>query len=106
MDEILLQENNCFNCHNINGMKSAPPFTGIARMNSSWFGNAKSSIINSIKNGSHGKYPMFSNTKMPSFKNISEDELNTLSDWIILQGSNSMHKGMMHNGHMNNGHMN
>ena len=28
--ETLLQENKCMNCHNIIGMKSAPPFSGIA----------------------------------------------------------------------------
>ena len=104
--ETLLEENKCMSCHDIMGMKSAPPFWGIVRMNSNWFGTSKSSIINSIKNGSQGKYPMFSNTKMPSFKNLSEKELNTLADWIISQRSSGMHRNKMHNGHMGNGHMN
>ena len=59
--QSLLQKNNCMNCHNIVGMKSAPPFMAIARMNSSWFGsnNSKRNIMKSIKEGSQGKYPMF-----------------------------------------------
>ncbi len=96
----ILKENKCMKCHNIMGMKSAPPFSGIARMNSGWFGVSKSSIKNSIKNGSQGKYPMFSNEKMPAFANLSDKELDILTNWIIKQGSNSMRHGMMmrHNG--------
>lgn len=103
--ETLIQENQCMNCHNIRGMKSAPPFSGIARMNSHWYGTSKTNIKNSIKNGSQGKYPMFSNTKMPSYKNLSNKELNILAEWIISQGSKGMHRNCMHNKHMNNGHM-
>ncbi|MCF6172855.1 MAG: cytochrome c [Campylobacteraceae bacterium] len=93
--ETLLKENKCMKCHSIMGMKSAPPFSGIARMNSGWFGASKSSIKESIKNGSQGKYPMFSNQKMPAFKKLSDKDIDTIADWIIRQGSNSMRHGMM-----------
>lgn len=103
--KTLLRENKCMKCHSIMGMKAAPPFSGIARMNSGWFGVSKSSIKNSIKDGSQGKYPMFSNEKMPAFSNLSDKELDTITNWIIKQGSNGMRNGMMHhNGMMN--HMN
>jgi len=102
----LIKKNNCMSCHNIIGMKDAPPFAGIARHNSNWYGKSKQSLINSIKNGSKGKYPMFSNTQMPAFKHLTKQELETIAAWIFAQGSNKMHNGnwhcMMHNGDCNN----
>ena len=104
--EELIEQNKCMNCHNIIGMKDAPPFSGIARHNSHWYGKSKDSIINSIKNGSKGKYPMFSNTQMPAYNHLSNEELNKIADWIFSQKSNKMHNGdwhcMMHNGNCNN----
>lgn len=88
--EVLISKNGCMACHNVMGMKDAPPFAGIAWRNLRWSNNPKATIINSIKNGSHGKYPMFSNTKMPSFNNLSKEELNVLATWIISQSSNNM----------------
>ncbi len=102
--KILLKENGCMRCHNIMGMKLAPPFAGIARMNSGWFGVSKNIIKDSIKNGSKGRYPMFSNTKMPAFRNLNNEELNILTNWIVKQGSKRIRKGMMHHKMMH--HMN
>lgn len=102
--DTLLKENKCMSCHNIMGMKLAPPFSGISKMNSGWFGVSKRSIKDSIKNGSQGKYPMFSNAKMPAFAELNEEELNTLTDWITKQGSRGMRNGMMHHNGMH--HMN
>ncbi|AYJ81152.1 hypothetical protein AN286_10600 (plasmid) [Aliarcobacter cryaerophilus ATCC 43158] len=115
--QSLLQKNNCMNCHNIVGMKSAPPFMAIARMNSSWFGsnNSKRNIMKSIKEGSQGKYPMFSNTAMPSYAHLSDKDLNILAEWITSQSSRGMRGNMMnhncmdncmHNNGMNNNWMN
>jgi len=88
--EKLLIKNDCFKCHNIMGIKKAPSFYMISKMNTGWFGISKKSIINSIKNGSQGKYPMFSNIKMPAFKNLTTKELNAIADWIASQGKKGM----------------
>jgi len=92
--ESLLEENECMKCHQIMGIKFAPSFSMISKMNSGWFGASKNSIKNSIKNGSKGKYPMFSNAYMPAFSKLSKKELNAITDWIVKQGSGRMyHKG-------------
>ena len=93
--QTLITKNNCMSCHNIVGMKDAPPFAGIAKRNTRWGGNAKANIINSIKNGSQGKYRMFSNTQMPSFKNLSDKDLDTLANWVLSQSSNMGGRGRM-----------
>ncbi|NPA74189.1 MAG: cytochrome c [Epsilonproteobacteria bacterium] len=81
----LLKNNGCTTCHAVSGIKKAPPFVGIARRNSRRSADPKSAIINSIKNGSQGKYPMFSDTKMPAFSYLTDEQLNTLADWILKQ---------------------
>ncbi|AKF25297.1 hypothetical protein YH65_07765 [Sulfurovum lithotrophicum] len=87
--QTLIEKNKCMSCHNIMGMKDAPPFAGIAWRNSRINANtAKATLKNSIKNGSHGKYPMFSNTRMPSFSHLSDKELDTLATWVLSQAQN------------------
>lgn len=94
--EEILKQNNCMSCHNIRGMKSAPPFSMIIKMNKGWFGVPENDIKNSIKNGSQGKYPMFFNSNMPAFKNLTDAELDTLMSWIKAQSSKGMRNNMMH----------
>jgi cytochrome c len=90
--EELMQSNGCFNCHAIASKKNAPAFAGIAKRNKMQNGaNAKTIIINAIKNGSKGKYPHFSDMEMPSFTNFSDAQLNTMADFILAQSSK--HKG-------------
>ncbi len=82
--EQLAQSNGCMDCHNIMGKKLAPAFMGIARKNTNWFGNeAKAKIIESIKNGSKGKYRKFTNTEMPAYGYLTNDELDIISNWIL-----------------------
>jgi len=90
----IIEKNGCMSCHNIMGMKDAPPFAGISWRSSRLGSDAKETLKHSIKNGSQGKYPMFSNTKMPAFSNISEKDLDTLATWILSQSSN-MNNNMM-----------
>lgn len=100
----IVTQNGCMECHNINGMKYAPPFSMILRMNEGWFGLSENNIKDSIRNGSQGKYSMFSNTKMPAFKNLSDEELDTLLTWLkSLKGmrNNMMEHHMMHHNMMN-----
>jgi len=101
----LIEQNGCTACHAIASKKSAPAFAGIARKNLRFYGSeAKYNIINSIKNGSQGKYRNFTNTAMPAFDNISSSDLDIIADFILSQSSKAKgHGGMgrgMHKGRM------
>ena len=91
----LIQKYGCTACHNIMGRKNAPAFMGIARKNLMWnsFDEAKTTLVNSIKNGSQGKYRRFANTAMPPYKDvISETEINTIASWILSEYENNKDK--------------
>ena len=91
----LIKENGCLACHAVASKKAAPAFAGIGKRNKRFEGaNAKTIIMNSIKNGSSGKYPMFSNSAMPAFPNFSQEELSILADYILAQSSKAKGKGM------------
>jgi len=76
------QKYGCFACHNIYGPKNAPGFKGIS-LRAKKSANPEKYIINSIKNGSQGKWPRFRNMVMPSFKNISDEEAKAIAKWIL-----------------------
>ena len=86
----VVEQNGCMSCHSIMGAKDkAPAFKGVAKKNKKWFGDkAEANIINSIKNGSSGKYRRFTNQTMPPYANISQEDLKTISNWIL-----SLHNG-------------
>ena len=93
--KILIEKYGCTACHNIMGRKNAPAFMGIARKNLMWnsFDEAKTTLVNSIKNGSQGKYRRFANTAMPPYKNvISETEINIIASWILSEYENNKDK--------------
>ena len=97
----ILNENGCLSCHAIASKKLAPAFAGIAMKNKRFEGaNAKTVIINSIKNGSKGKFRRFSNTEMPAFPSIGEEDLSILADYILSQSSKAKHFGQNHGGGM------
>jgi len=97
------EKNGCMACHAVVGKKNAPAFRGIANRNLRFNGsNAKTAIINSIKNGSKGKYPKFAGNVMPPFPNLSEDDLNALADWILSQAARGG-QGMRRGGGMGKG---
>ena len=90
--KILIEKYGCTACHNIMGRKNAPAFMGIARKNLMWnsFDEAKTTLVNSIKNGSQGKYRRFANIVMPPYKDvISETEINTIASWILSEYENN-----------------
>ncbi len=92
--EEIIDENGCLACHAVASKKAAPAFAGIGKRNKRFEGaNAKSTIMNSIKNGSSGKYPMFSESAMPPFANLSQEELSTLADYILAQSSKAHGRG-------------
>jgi len=91
----LLHKNGCMKCHNVMGIKSAPSFFMIAKMHSGWFGVSKKGIAKSIKYGSYGKYPMFANASMPSYRKLSDKDIGVMTDWIAAQNSRGMRGCMM-----------
>jgi len=95
----LIQENGCLACHAVASKKAAPAFAGIGMRNKRFEGaGAKEVIMHSIKNGSKGKYPYFSNSAMPAFANLTQEQLSTLADYILAQSSKARHKGGMGQG--------
>jgi len=92
--EELIDQNGCLACHAIASKKAAPAFAGIGMRNKRFEGSAaKATIMNSIKNGSQGKYPRFSNSAMPPFPNLSESDLSILADYILAQSSKARGHG-------------
>jgi cytochrome c551/c552 len=97
--EELIDQNGCLACHAVASKKAAPAFAGIGMRNKHFEGNnAKATIMSSIKNGSKGKYPYFSNSAMPAFSNFSDAELSTIADYILAQSSKAKGHGGMGRG--------
>jgi len=90
----IIDENGCLACHAVASKKVAPAFAGIGMRNKRFEGaNAKEVIMASIKNGSKGKYPHFSQSAMPPFSNLNEQQLNALATYILAQSSKTQCKG-------------
>jgi cytochrome c len=91
----LINQNGCLSCHAVASKKAAPAFAGIGMRNKRFEGaQAKESIMNSIKNGSHGKYPYFADkNSMPAYPNFTQEELSTLADYILAQSSKAKGHG-------------
>jgi cytochrome c551/c552 len=97
--ESLIQQNGCLACHAVASKKAAPAFAGIGMRNKRFEGaNAKATIMNSIKNGSKGKYPYFSQSAMPAFSGLSDADLSTIADYILAQSSKAKGHGGMGQG--------
>jgi len=97
--EEIIDVNGCLACHAVASKKAAPAFAGIGKRNKIFEGaNAKAIIINSIKNGSQGKFPKFSDTAMPAFPSLTSEELSKVADYILAQSSKAKGHGGQGNG--------
>jgi cytochrome c len=76
--EKIALKNNCLGCHKVDKDLVGPSFKSIQEK----FISSKSAIKESIKNGSKGKWENF-RAMMPSYKQLTDEELETLSEWII-----------------------
>jgi len=76
--ERIAIKNNCLGCHKRDKKIIGPSFHDIALK----YKNNTQAIQNSIQNGSKGKWKDSHGALMPAFKNISQDDLNTLAQWI------------------------
>jgi cytochrome c551/c552 len=104
--ETLIEQNGCLACHAVASKKAAPAFAGIGMRNKRFEGaSAKEVIMNSIKNGSKGKYRYFASSAMPPFANLSDEELSTIADYILAQSSKARGhgRGMGQGGRMGSG---
>jgi len=98
--EELINQNGCLSCHAVASKKAAPAFAGIGMRNQRFEGSAaKEVIMNSIHNGSQGKYRMFSGSAMPAYPNFTQEQLSTIADYILAQSS----KARGHGGGMGQG---
>lgn len=80
----IIDANGCLACHAVASKKTAPAFAGIAKKNKRFDStNAKSNIMNSIKNGSKGKFRRFADTEMPAYPHLSDAELSLVADYIL-----------------------
>jgi len=87
-DEELIEKKGCFGCHSVSSKKTAPSFAAIGIRNKRFEGKrAKSTIIQSIKSGSQGKYLRFVGEKMPSYPDLTDEELNRVASYILSQSS-------------------
>ncbi len=92
----IMEKNGCFACHAMTTKKKAPAFACIGKRNLRFEGtNAKEVIINSIKNGSQGKYPRFSGSVMPPYKNLSSTELSLIAEYILEHANECKGHGRM-----------
>ena len=102
--EDIAKEKGCMSCHQISGKKSAPAFRGVANRNLHFNpGKARESIKESIEKGSKGKYPGVDGREMPAYPQLSQEELDTLADWILSLGKSGMGRHGMHGHGMGGG---
>ena len=77
----ILETKNCLGCHGIRKKKLAPSFVRIAQK----YGKAHQAVMmESIKNGSRGKWKGFK-LMMPPFKDLNSSDLEAITEWILQQ---------------------
>jgi len=69
----------CLGCHKVDKKIVGPSFVDIANK----YRDSNEKIIQSIQRGSKEQWKSSNGAVMPAFKNISNDELKTLKEWIL-----------------------
>jgi len=69
----------CLGCHKIDKKIIGPSLVDISKK----YRNNKQKIKDSIKNGSKANWKSSNGAIMPSFKQINDDEIQILSEWIL-----------------------
>ena len=83
----VLEQQRCENCHDINKDKVAPSFISISKKYSS-----TKPLIESIKNGSKGKWKNFK-LIMPPFKKMTDKDIEGMAKWILELKNKDKSKG-------------
>lgn len=79
LGEQLIIKYHCNSCHKTNKTLVGPSFRDISLK----YKLKQNHIINSIQNGSKNIWKNSKGAMMPPFKNISQNDLNAISKWII-----------------------
>jgi cytochrome c len=77
--ERVLEQYRCNNCHDTEKDKIAPSFIMIAKR---YTKQDTDMLINSIQNGTHGKW-QGKKLPMPPFKKMSNKDAKGMVDWIL-----------------------
>ena len=81
--EKIALKHKCLGCHKVNKKIVGPSFVDISKK----YKNSQKKIIESIQNGSKNSWESSNGAVMPPFKQISKEELDILSDWILKSNS-------------------
>ena len=81
--EKLALKHKCLGCHKVNKKIVGPSFVDISKK----YKDSKVKMIQAIQNGSKNSWESSNGAVMPPFKQISEEELEVLSDWILKSNS-------------------
>lgn len=77
--ERIARKQGCLSCHGIKQKKMGPSFSAIGER----YKSDKMQIKESIRLGSQEKWPEARHAKMPPFKQLTNEELDTVSQWIL-----------------------
>ena len=75
----LAKSHGCFSCHALDEKIVGPAYNKVAAKYSG-DKDAVASLVQSIRNGSQGKWGRI---PMPAHNNISNEDLNTLAQWVM-----------------------
>ena len=78
----LALQNNCLGCHRVDKDLVGPSFIHIKER----YASSPQTIQKSIKNGSVNRWKSSKGAHMPSFQKLSDNDVKTLSEWILNLG--------------------
>ena len=77
--ERIARKDGCLSCHGIDQKKMGPSFHAIAAR----YKVDEVQVRESIRLGSQEKWPESRHAKMPAFKQLTNEELDIVTKWII-----------------------
>ena len=77
--ELLARKQGCLGCHGVDKKKVGPSFRAIAKR----YKADELQVKESIRLGSHEKWPESRRIKMPAFKQLTNEELDIVTKWIM-----------------------
>ena len=81
LGERLARQNGCLSCHGISQKKMGPSFQAIAKR----YKGQPDIIKKSVVSGSQNRWPEARHAKMPPFKKLTGEVVDTLTYWILEQ---------------------
>ncbi|MEA3373040.1 MAG: c-type cytochrome [Campylobacterota bacterium] len=84
LGEQLARQNKCFGCHKLDRNVVGPSFRAIAEK---YKERSSEPMRTAIKNGGKGQWKEMRGAMMPPFGKLTDDELKTLTEWIMQIGT-------------------